>query len=87
MPHCEGCQAPVDSEKLHKDVNTDELLCGPCADQRPIVQLPLGKTILGRDFDYDFSYSKKEGIKASARLGTATLSLHVPQEELTKVIG
>jgi hypothetical protein len=44
-------------------------------------------TILGRDFDYDFSYSKKDGIKAEARLGKASLKLHIPQEEIVKVLG
>ena len=86
MPHCDNCKTDVPSTSLYKDMDNNELLCATCADSRPIVQLPQG-TFLGRDFDYDVSYSRKEGIKAFARLGKATISLHVPQEELVKVVG
>jgi hypothetical protein len=71
---------------LFEDVHTKELLCGSCSSERQIVAAPVG-TILGREFDYEFSYSKKEGLRASARLGTASIALHVPQEEITKIVG
>lgn len=86
MPHCEECKEEVSADQLYEDQSNKDLLCKGCADNRPIVSLPHG-TIMGREFDYDVSYSRKEGLKASARLGTASLNLHIPQEELSKVIG
>jgi hypothetical protein len=85
MPHCDSCHVHVMPEKLFQDTKTNETLCEPCADSRPVVAVP--ETFLGRNLDYEFSYSKKEGIRASAKLGTASLSLHVPQQELVKLIG
>ena len=82
MPHCETCQSQSPAVELHKHPVTDKVVCATCDPE----VLPAG-SLLGREFDYDFSYSKKDGIKASASLGKATITLHVPQEELIKVIG
>ncbi len=76
----------VPSEKLKSSPDGNFLLCEPCTPQIATV-FPAGGLLLGRDFDYDFSYSRKDGLKAEARLGKAVLSLHVPQEELIKVLG
>lgn len=84
MPYCEGCHCDVQSDQLFESTSSSELFCGSCIG-KPYSSLP--QTILGREFDYDFSYSRKDGIKATARLGKATLSFHLPQEELIKVLG
>ncbi len=86
MPHCDACHTHVLPENLYQDNNTNEALCMTCADTRPVVSVP-ENTFIGRNFDYEFSYSKKEGVRASARLGTASLNLHIPQQELNKLIG
>lgn len=82
MPHCESCHVQPPAVELHIQPATNKVVCAACDPE----VLPAG-TILGREFDYDFSYSKKDGFRASASLGKATLSLHVPQEELIKVLG
>lgn len=82
MPHCEFCHVQPPAVELHVDVESNKLACAHC---KPELVPP--DTILGRDFDYDFSYSKKDGIKAEARLGKASLKLHIPQEEIVKVLG
>lgn len=82
MPHCESCNTQSPAVELHAQPETNKVLCATCDPE----VLPAG-TLLGREFDYDFSYSRKEGVKASASLGKATLSLHIPQEELIKVLG
>ncbi len=82
MPHCEFCHVNPPAVELHVDEETNKLACANC---KP--EVISTETILGREFDYDVSYSKKDGIKASARLGKASLELHIPQEEITKVFG
>lgn len=88
MPHCESCQKETPSDELVEDPPTNQPVCLDCVGKPypSVVVLPAG-TILGREFDYDLSYSRREGVKASVRLGKASLTLHVPQEEIVKVIG
>lgn len=86
MPHCESCNTELSSKELFTEVDTRKLICQDCGVGK-VVELPQGNLILGREFDYDFSYSRKEGLKASANLGKASITLHIPQEELVKVLG
>lgn len=81
MPYCQVCKEPTLSENIVEHVITGALLCDNCV----LSTSPKEETEL--DFDYGFSYSNKRGLRAAARLGGATISLHIPQEELLKVIG
>lgn len=71
MPKCQNCHSAVLSDELIPDPSGINT-CVDCA-------MP--------GLDYELSYSKKNGFKASARIGRAEINLHVPQEELTKVFG
>lgn len=80
MPHCQSCDTPTSSEELMEHPSTGALLCVGCKTQE------MSPPIQTQDFDYEVSYSKKNGFTATAKLGGSTVSLHVPQEELTKVL-
>jgi len=81
MPHCQLCKEPTLAEDLVEHISTGALLCEHCV-------LPNGpKEETELDFNYGFSYSNKRGLSAAARLGKATINLHIPQEELIKVFG
>ena len=91
MPRCENEQCGKDElspDELYEDVNTKELFCEECAEGKQIVKLPAKQDlVLGREFDYDVSYTKKQGFKASARLGGAKLSFEVNPDELNRTFG
>ena len=81
MPHCQNCNGPTPAEELVEHPATGALLCSICKNPAMAITPPP----FLEDLDYEFSYSKKKGIHASARLGGATVSVHVPQEEIAKV--
>jgi hypothetical protein len=85
MPHCEECSVPVKKEELAQEAITNKLLCPGCSDGRAVIMDRT--TILGREFDYEISYTRKNGFKAQAKLGGAKLTFEVDQEELTNIFG
>ena len=89
MPHCENeeCTVEVKPEELYEDGSTRKLLCERCANKVPLVKMPNGTKILGREFDYGIAYTSEDGLKAHARLGGAKISLHVEQSEFNKLFG
>lgn len=89
MPKCEECKNSVKPDRLFQDLDTGKLCCEECADGKRIVSIPEEDpdTFLGRTYDYDFSYTREKGIRASGRLGGAKVTLEVSQEELTSWLG
>lgn len=79
MPHCQNCDDLTPREELIEHTPTGALLCMSCAASSDSV---LDFT---EGFDYDFSYSRKFGLKASASFGRSSIRLHIPKEELVKV--
>lgn len=73
------------ADELVEDQLTRLLICNSCIDNS-VNTNKFVKSIAEGDMDYGFSYSKREGIKASARIGKAVVSVHIPQEELIKVL-
>lgn len=81
MPRCQNCDGLTPSEELVEHPSTGALLCVDCRTQE------IGhSTPQTQEFDYEVSYSKKNGFKVTAQLGGSTISLHVPQGELVKVL-
>jgi hypothetical protein len=94
MPHCENknCNKQLTSDEVQE--KEGKLLCEPCAN--PVTPLkalpgskvdPRGGQVMGRDFDYGLSYTRKHGIQGHVSLGGAKLSLEVSQEEITRIFG
>lgn len=84
MPRCEECFQPKTSPELTADKQTNKLICGYC---KPVEVLqPVTPTFLGREVDYNLSYSKR-GLDANIRVGGAKLNLTVDQAELTRLFG
>lgn len=89
MPHCENT---VCNKKLHpehvREAKSGQLLCSECLnDVTPLHGEKPPAQLWGRDFGYDFGYTRQRGIYAGASLGGAKLSLEVSQEELTRTFG
>ena len=78
MPFCTRCCTTVSSEELTSFAvdGSTVIICKSCV---PKVLAPPG-------LDYELSYSNKKGLKLSATLGTAQINIHVPQEELSKLL-
>ena len=91
MPRCENEQCgreELSPDELHEDLETGGLFCGDCAEDKKIVKVPNRQDlVLGREFDYDVSYTRKDGLKAGVRLGGAKLSLEVDAGELNRTFG
>jgi len=80
MPICENekCSKELAPEEVSEGSDS-KLYCSPCAKESYLV--------LGREFDYAVSYTREEGFKAGIRLGGASLSLEVNQDELNRTFG
>ena len=90
MPYCENtvCNKQLSPEHV-REARSGKLLCATCLDLAE--KLTKGESaptqLLGRDFNYDFGYTRQRGIHAEVSLGGAKLSLEVSQEELTRTFG
>lgn len=93
MPHCENenCNKQLASHEVKE--KDGKLLCDPCANPvTPLKALPGAKKdprghVMGRDFDYGLSYTRKDGIQGHVSLGGAKISVEVSQEEITRIFG
>jgi len=92
MPKCENpecAEAELTPEEIHEEVSTKRILCDDCAEGTVVVRIPVKSKslVLGRELDYQVSYTKREGLRAGVRLGGAQLSLSVDQSELDRTFG
>jgi len=91
MPRCqnEECsKTNLKPEELLEENKTGILFCGDCSAGRTVIEPQTERgLVLGRKLDYGLSYTRKEGLRANARLGGASLSLHVDQEEISSILG
>lgn len=77
-------------EELFEEHETGNLFCDDCSVGKTMIMKTNGEEkglILGRKFDYSASYTREDGLKARARLGGATVSLHVDQSEISRILG
>ena len=93
MPHCEKQECPkneLSPDEIVQNVKTGEIICEECSEDVDVVAVPV-KTredlVFGREYDYNLSYTKREGFRAGIRLGGARLSLEVDQSEFDRVFG
>jgi len=92
MPHCENSECARDElppEEIVENVENGKLICEKCAETVDVVAIPTRheELVLGRELDYEVSYTKKAGLRAGIRLGGAKLSFEVEQEELNRTFG
>lgn len=89
MPTCEmkKCGRTIGPNETRED--NGKVVCESCfgATVTPIGVKSKEKLFLGRELNFDFGYTNKDGAKAELSLGGAKLSLSISQEELTRTFG
>ena len=89
MPHCENtaCNKKITPDEACKEID-GSVVCPACADGvTPLHGEPKPQQMWGRDFNYDFGYTRQRGAYAGVSLGGAKMSLEISQEELTRTFG